>query len=63
MSSSQDGRVSRRWFLERMAWVSSVAAGGALTAKSAAARQRPFALPEEAYALRENGCTKLQWTY
>lgn len=50
MKESQDGLVSRRWFLERMAWVSSVAAGGALTARSAAARTTPFALPEEAYA-------------
>ena len=47
----QDVRVSRRWFLERMAWVGSAAATGTLVAKlPAAASPRGPALPTEAFA-------------
>jgi Asp-tRNA(Asn)/Glu-tRNA(Gln) amidotransferase A subunit family amidase len=47
----QDRRVSRRWFLERMAWVSTAAAGTSLLdADGLAARTRRRPMPEEAYA-------------
>ena len=47
----QDRRVSRRWFLERMAWVSSAAAGASLIgADGLSARSRRRPMPEEAYA-------------
>ena len=46
----QDVRVSRRWFLERMAWVGSAAATGTLVAKlPAAASPRAPAIPIEAF--------------
>lgn len=35
MSLPQDERVSRRWFLNRMAWVSSIAAGGSVLSAAA----------------------------
>ena len=47
----QDERVSRRWFLERMAWVSSAAATGTLLAKTpAVASPRGPTVTEEAFA-------------
>ena len=47
----QDESVSRRWFLNRMAWVSSAAAAGAtLPAAPATAHSRVKGLPEEAFA-------------
>jgi len=47
----QDDRVSRRWFLERMAWVSSMAVGGAvLDARDLGATGRTPGMPVEAYA-------------
>ena len=41
----QDAGVSRRWFLERMAWVSSAAAAGALLPRAGAAAAPRAALP------------------
>lgn len=50
MDTPQSDRVSRRWFLERMAWVSTAAATGTLLdARPASAAARPR-VPEEAYA-------------
>lgn len=49
----QDTAVSRRWFIERMARVSSLAAGGALTlpeALGAGAGRLAVRMPEEAFA-------------
>ncbi|MDE0473742.1 MAG: amidase family protein, partial [Gammaproteobacteria bacterium] len=47
----QDDRVSRRWFLERMAWVSSAAAAGTLFSRTpAAASPRGPAVTPEAFA-------------
>ena len=47
----QDERVSRRWFVERMAWVSSAAAAGTLFARTpAAASPRGPAVTPEAFA-------------
>ena len=47
----QDESVSRRWFLNRMAWVSSAAvAGAALPAAPAIADSRVKGIPEEAFA-------------
>ena len=47
----QDESVSRRWFLNRMAWVSSAAAAGAtLPAAPAIADSRVKSIPEEAFA-------------
>lgn len=52
-SLPQDEVVSRRWFLERMAWVSSAAAAGTLlTGAPALARSRRPALGPEAFATR-----------
>lgn len=48
----QDGAVSRRWFLERMAWVTSAAAGGAMLSPEGlggAATGRSRVLPAEAF--------------
>ncbi len=46
-----DEVVSRRWFLERMAWTSSAAlAGTLLSAKPSVASPRGPSVPEEAYA-------------
>lgn len=51
MSAPQDGMVSRRWFLERMAWVSTAAAGGALVdARPLGAEPGRRPMPEEAFA-------------
>lgn len=51
MSGPQDGLVSRRWFLERMAWVSSAAAGTSLVAAGAVrASTTATELPPEAFA-------------
>jgi len=47
----QDARVSRRWFLERMAWVGSAAATGTLISKApAAASPRGASVRPEAFA-------------
>ena len=47
----QDERVSRRWFVERMAWVSSAAAAGTLFARTpAVASPHGPAVTPEAFA-------------
>ena len=46
----QDELVSRRWFLNRMAWASSAAAGMALPAAPEIAGARGRTIPEEAFA-------------
>lgn len=54
MSGTQDGLVSRRWFLDRMAWVSALAAGsaavpaGAMALEGAPAPRRIGPLPTPA---------------
>lgn len=51
MSRPQSDRVSRRWFLERMARVSTAAAAGSLfDARPAGASRRGRPMPREAYA-------------
>ena len=50
VAAPQDERVSRRWFLERMAWVSSAAATGTLLARApAVASPRGPAVTPEAF--------------
>lgn len=51
MKRPQDREISRRWFLHRMAWVSSsVATGALLTRAPAGASPRGPHVPEEAFA-------------
>lgn len=50
MTGPQDARVSRRWFLERMAWVTSAAAAGTLLDARPLGAGGTRSMPQEAYA-------------